>query len=108
MLMYARVLNGELTEPHVFESELRILLVEPNLSEAVQLGEMLDVQPDMAVVGLATTAQEGLQRAAELRPDVIVMDIELPGADGLHTTWLMASRNPHASVVVVTAEKRPE
>jgi pilus assembly protein CpaE len=108
MLMYARTLAGDAIKPGTIESELRILIVEPDLAEAVTIGEMLDVQPDMAVVGLTTTAQEALQRAAELRPDVILMDIELPGADGIHTAGLLASRNPHASVVVVTAEKRPE
>jgi pilus assembly protein CpaE len=92
----------------MFDSALRILIVEPNLGEAVDIGEMLDAQPDMSVVGLATTAQDGLQRAAELRPDVILMDLELPESDGLHTAWLMASKNPHASLIIVTADKRSE
>jgi pilus assembly protein CpaE len=92
----------------MFESVLRILIVEPSVAEAVRMGEMLDGQPDMTVVGMATSAHDGVQRAAELRPDVILMDLELPEADGIHTAWLLASKNPHASVIIVTADKRPE
>ena len=70
--------------------------------------DMLDAQPDMTVVGIASTGQEAVRRASELSPDVILMDIHLPDIDGVHASWLIASKNPNSSVIVVSSEERTE
>jgi pilus assembly protein CpaE len=62
----------------------------------------------MTVVGVANTGQDGVRRATELRPDVILMDIHLPDIDGIHATWLIASKNANSSVIIVTSEERSE
>jgi pilus assembly protein CpaE len=90
------------------EQLLRILVVEDNLQSAELLCEMLAMERDMNVLGVAMTGQQAVRRAAELRPDVVLMDIHLPDIDGIHATWLIASKNPDSAVIIVTSEARPD
>jgi pilus assembly protein CpaE len=90
------------------EDSLRILIVEDSILTARMLREMLDAQPDFNVVATAQTGQDGVRRAVELHPDVILMDIHLPDVDGIQATWLISSKNPDSSVIIVTSEERPE
>src|SRR5207248_10074786 len=89
--------------PGMAEQQLRVLVVEDNLQSAELLCEMLAMEPDMSVLGVAMTGQQAVRRAAELRPDVVLMDIHLPDIDGIHATWLIASKNPDSAVIIVTS-----
>jgi pilus assembly protein CpaE len=88
--------------------KLRVLVVEDSALMARVLREMVDSQPDMTVIDVATTGQDAVRRATELRPDIVLMDIHLPDIDGVHATWLIASKNPESSVIMVTSEERTE
>jgi pilus assembly protein CpaE len=90
------------------DDKLRVLIVEDSLLTGRVLRDMIDAQPDMTVVAVVTTGQEAIRRAAELRPDVILMDIHLPDLDGVQATWLISSKNPDSSVIMVTSEERAE
>src|SRR5919202_6303996 len=90
------------------DDKLRILIVEDSHLAVRLLRDMIDAQPDMTVVEVAVTGQEGVRRASELSPDVILMDIHLPDIDGIQATWLIASKNPDSSVIIVSSEERTE
>jgi pilus assembly protein CpaE len=47
-----------------------------------------------------------VRRAAELQPDIVLMDIHMPDLDGIQATWLVSSRAPHGAVIMVTSEER--
>ena len=70
------------------------------------LGLLIDAQPDMELVGSAASGQEAVRRAAELQPDIVLMDIHMPDLDGIQATWLVSSRAPHGAVIMVTSEER--
>src|SRR3712207_5945513 len=89
-------------------ASLRILLVDSAPAAAVELSQVVSEQPDMTVVGIASTGQEGLQHAADLAPDIVLVDMRLADMDGVHATWLISSRHPAAAVIILTAELRPE
>lgn len=81
----------------------RILLVDDH--DIVRLGLMtlLNDQPDMEVVGEASTAGEGVKAAEALQPDVILMDIRLPGMGGIEACQQVTSRMPSCKVVMLTS-----
>jgi two-component system response regulator DevR len=84
-------------------SRTRVLLVDDH--EVVRLGLMtlIDDQADMEVVGEAGTASEALLAVERLRPDVVLMDIRLPGEGGLEATERITHDFPESKVVILTS-----
>ena len=83
--------------------KIRILLVDDH--DIVRLGLMalLKNQPDMEVAGEAGTASEGVKLAEKLMPDVVLMDIRLPGGGGIDACQQITSRFPSCVVVMLTS-----
>jgi DNA-binding NarL/FixJ family response regulator len=84
-------------------TKTRLLLVDDH--DIVRLGLMtlLNDQPDMEVIGEASTAGEGIKAAEKLMPDVILMDIRLPGEGGIEACQQVTSRHPSCKVVMLTS-----
>ncbi len=68
---------------------IRILLVDDHHLVRVGLAQLLDDQPDLKVIGQAEDGRQGVELAESLRPDVIVMDVSMPGVDGIEATRLI-------------------
>ncbi|MER8000579.1 response regulator transcription factor [Streptomyces sp. NPDC095613] len=84
-------------------AEIRVLLVDDHQVVRRGLRTFLEVQEDIEVVGEASDGDEGVARAEELRPDVVLMDIKMPGTDGIEALRkLRALANP-AKVLIVTS-----
>jgi DNA-binding NarL/FixJ family response regulator len=84
-------------------TKTRILLVDDH--DIVRLGLMtlLNDQPDMEVTGEASTAAEAVKAAERLQPDVVLMDIRLPGEGGIEATQQVTRRVPNCKVVMLTS-----
>ncbi len=63
---------------------------------------LLDVQPDMECVGEAVTGAEAVRMSTELQPDVVLMDVQMPGMSGVEATRQIMSSSPQIRVLVVT------
>ena len=83
--------------------KIRVLLVDDH--DIVRLGLMtlLNDQPDMEVVGEANTAAEAVRAVEKISPDVVLMDIRLPGEGGIEATRQVTERFPKSKVVMLTS-----
>jgi DNA-binding NarL/FixJ family response regulator len=87
--------------------ETTILVVDHHRSFAELLSAALNVLPGMRCVGTAATTLEGIAFAAKLRPGIVVMDIQMPGQDGLRATRQIREASPDTAVAVITAFSDP-
>ena len=83
-------------------SPLRILLVDDHATVRHGLKLLIDNQPDMEVVGEAADGSAVLEQAATLKPDIVVMDISMPGMNGLVATRLLKRAQPGVAIVALT------
>jgi pilus assembly protein CpaE len=90
----------------VTPNPIRVLAVDDSVTIRETLGLLIDAQADMELVGSAASGQEAVRRAAELQPDIVLMDIHMPDLDGIQATWLVSNRAPHGAVIMVTSEER--
>ena len=83
-------------------TETTILVIDHHRSFADLLARALNGVSGMRCVGTAATASEGIALAGKLQPDTVVLDIRMPGQDGLHTIRMIRETAPDTAVAVVT------
>lgn len=82
---------------------IRILLVDDHAVVIKGLRYFLDTQPDLEIVGEAYNGEEALQKVAELQPDIVLMDLVMPGMDGINATAKIRESHPSVKVLVLTS-----
>jgi DNA-binding NarL/FixJ family response regulator len=85
-----------MTEP------IRLLLVDDQALIRVGFRMVLDAEADMVVVGVAADGHDAVAQATELRPDMVLMDIRMPGLDGIAATAAIVREHPQTRVLVLT------
>ncbi len=81
---------------------LRILIADDHPLFRKGMRALLTATPGTEVVGEATTGQEAIELAAALQPDVILMDLQMPGINGIEATRQILHTSPHIRILVVT------
>lgn len=84
--------------------KIRVLIVDDIVETRENLRKLLSFAPDMEVVGSAATGEEGVQLARELNPHVVIMDINLPGMDGITATEQIVREVPTAQIVILSVQ----
>src|SRR6202161_1935079 len=84
--------------PHV----IRILSADDHPLMRAGIGTLIATQPDMQLVGEASTGNEAVQLHRELNPDVTLMDLQMPGMSGLDAIISIRTEQPSARIVVLT------
>lgn len=80
----------------------QILIADDHGVLRAGLRALLNNEPDLEVVGEAANGEEALRLAGELQPDVVLMDINMPGGDGIETTRHLLAAWPDARVLILT------
>jgi DNA-binding NarL/FixJ family response regulator len=81
---------------------LRVLIADDHPLFRKGMRALLTAMLDTEVVGEATTGQEAIELAAALQPDVILMDLQMPGINGIEATRQVLHTSPHIRILVVT------
>lgn len=88
-------------------SKIRILLVDDHAMLRTGLQMVVNSQPDMEIVGQASSGEEALTQAQAHQPDLVVMDISLPGCNGVEATTTIRQRWPEMRVLIFTRHNDP-
>ncbi len=87
---------------------INVLLVDDHSIVRQGIRTFLETQPDLIVVGEAESGEEATQLAAELAPDVVLMDLSMPGLGGIEAIRQIKKISPHSQIVVLTSFQEDE
>ena len=81
--------------------QVRIVVADDHEVVRAGFAELLDTRPDFTVVGVASDGAEAVRLCDELRPDVVLMDVRMPGMDGIEATRRLAEGGPTGPRVII-------
>ena len=81
---------------------IRALIVDDDASFRRRVKEVLASEPDIEVVGEASDGQEAIHKARELEPDLVLMDVRMPGTNGISATRQLKNEMPALKVIMLT------
>ena len=84
--------------------KIGVVIVDDIPETREHLSKLLSFENDIEVVGMASNGMEALELAARLRPDVVLMDINMPGMDGIATTEQLSATVPTAAIVMMSVQ----
>ncbi len=87
---------------------IRILVTDDHPVVREGLAAMLATQPDFSVIGMAGSGADAIAQSLALRPDVLLLDLEMPQGDGVEVTRRLNAELPSARVIIFTAFDRDE
>lgn len=92
----------------VLESPVRLLVVDDHGLVRDGVSGLLSREKDMQIVGVAENADEAITKAVELKPDIVLMDIDMPGISCFDAVQIIRSRSPKTRFILVTAYDHDE
>ena len=87
---------------------MRVLVVDDQRPFRAAASAVLRRMPDFTLVGEAETGEDGVRAAAELRPDLVLMDVRLPGIDGIAAAGRIHAETPASVVVLCSSYARED
>jgi pilus assembly protein CpaE len=87
---------------------IRMMIVDDNLEMRENLRKLLELEGDFETVAEAETGEDAIRKAKLVLPDVILMDINLPGMDGIKTTEIIVNQVPRSLVVMISVQGEQE
>jgi NarL family two-component system response regulator LiaR len=88
--------------------KISILITDDHALVRQGIRAFLELQPDLAVIGEADSGEAAVRMAAELVPDVVLMDLVMPGIGGVEATRRVKQVSPHSQVIVLTSYHEDE
>ncbi len=82
--------------------KIRILVVDDHTLVREGFAKMLELEPQFEVLGQASSAREALEKTKALKPDIVLMDIKLPGINGIEATKMIKKEFPDIEVIILS------
>src|SRR5437867_758135 len=92
---------------HTGLSKIDLLLIDDNAIFLQSLTRFITADPTLTVVGTATTAHTGLTLAKELRPDIVIVDLQMPEVSGFEFISLVRAQMPNLCILALTLRDEP-
>src|SRR5690349_24812083 len=92
----------------MIEGPIRVLIVDDHAVVRSGLAAFLSIFDDLELVGEAASGQQALRMCEQLRPDVVLMDLVMPGMDGASATRAIRQQCPRMQVIALTSFREPE
>lgn len=106
--MSSELLGAIMSNPKKNDGTISILLVDDIAETRESIKKLLAFEQDFKVVGSAGNGRDGVQMAKDLRPDIIIMDINMPDMDGLEAAGLITKAVPTAGVIMMSVQDDPD
>ena len=84
--------------------QIRVVIVDDIAETREHLTKLLSFEPDIEVVGAASSGEEALDLTGKLQPDILLMDINMPGMDGIATTERISATFPLTSIIMMSVQ----
>jgi len=88
--------------------KIRILIVDDIAESRDNVAKLLRFEPDVEVVGMADNGEQALSLCERLEPSIVLMDVNMPGMDGITATTRITSRFPNTAVIMMSVQNEPE
>lgn len=82
--------------------KISVLIIDDHAILRMGLASLLNAKGGIEVIGDAANGQTGIQKAIKLKPDVVIMDLMMPGMDGTETTSRLIAKAPDAKILILT------
>lgn len=102
MCEYSYIIDGGMGAGVEMEDTVKILVVDDNALLRLGLTETFNIEPGLEPVGQAANGEEALEKVRELKPDVVTMDYQMPGDNGIETTKKILAEFPHTKIVLLS------
>ena len=103
-----REMTAGAVAPDADEKEIRVLLVDDQAGMRTGLRILLQLEANAKVIGEAGNAVEAESLAQALKPDLVIMDVEMPGCDGIAAASRCIHQHPQCLVIILTIHALPE
>lgn len=87
---------------------IKVLIVDDVTETRANLKRLLQLEPDIKVIGEAANGKEAIRQAEDLRPDVVLMDINMPVMNGLRASEAITLAYPAISIIILSVQGEPE
>jgi pilus assembly protein CpaE len=88
--------------------KIRILIVDDIAESRDNVAKLLRFEPDVEVVGTADNGEQAIELCERLQPHIVLMDVNMPGMDGIAATTAITSRQPNTAVIMMSVQNEPE
>ncbi|WP_127017786.1 AAA family ATPase [Anoxybacter fermentans] len=87
------------------KDKIKIMIIDDIKDTRENIGRLISLEDDLEVVAEANDAEKGIELAKKVQPDIILMDINLPGMDGLKATEVLSRELPESSVIIISVQE---